>query len=433
MKIALILSQIASPQQMCVAAALRFREAGHTVHVFAPDSGLELLKHVDLPHTLIPDPAINAFNGLLPKPNGRRTLAARRARVQAAITAFGAEDLRDRLQTLKPDIVLVDTELSAHAIIAAGARYPTALLASMFQSPPGLQAPPLHFRQSPGQGLKGSRVGIALAWTYYLLRKNLLHLRNAFRDWGADHPSALAALERREDTRIGRHRWVWQMPFNLRLPMLLMVPGPLDLPVKPRRDQTFVGPLILKERPPRPFDRSVLERFSSGQTKVLVAFGTILNTRDSLLKAVLAAARAHPTWEVLGLVRQAESITDVPANVTLVPWAPQRDLLACANVAIIHAGVASVVECIEAEVPMLLYPQVNDQQGNAARVAFHGLGRIGTASDTAETIARHIHELSRDESVASRLKAMRESFDIATASDSLERAVEALAKTGKLP
>ncbi|MEM1375067.1 MAG: nucleotide disphospho-sugar-binding domain-containing protein [Pseudomonadota bacterium] len=433
MKIALVLSQIASPQQMCLAAALRLRDAGHAIHVFVPESGRDLLGHSDLSHSFIADPAITAFNALLPKPRGRRSLASRRARAGQAIAQFGVDAFGDELRELGPDLVLVDAELAAHAIMAVGAGYPTALLASMYQSPPGLQAPPLHYRQSPGVVLRGSKAAVGLAWGYYLVRKHAVHLRNALRDWGADHPSALAALERREGTRIGRHHWVWQMPFNLRLPMLLMVPGALDLPANLREDQAFVGPLILKHRPPQSFDPAALKRFSSGRVRVLLAFGTMLRTQEHLLQAVIETARAQPDWEVLGLVRQADTITDLPANVTLLPWAPQRLVLKQADVAIIHAGVASVLECVEAGVPMLLYPQVNDQEGNAARVAFHGLGRIGQPADTADTIARHIRELSTSAEVAQRLAAMRASFEASTDDRTLEHAVEALARTGTLP
>ncbi|MEM6277645.1 MAG: nucleotide disphospho-sugar-binding domain-containing protein, partial [Pseudomonadota bacterium] len=141
---------------------------------------------------------------------------------------------------------------------------------------------------------------------------------------------------------------------------------------------------------------------------------------------------SNPDWEVLGLVRTAQPVPDLPDNVTLVPWGPQRALLEHADVAVIHAGVASVIECIEAEVPMLLYPQVNDQQGNAARVAFHGLGLIGDHGDTALTLARQITELSRDKDVARRLAEMHRRFDAAADDKALERAVATLANTGRL-
>ena len=66
---------------------------------------------------------------------------------------------------------------------------------------------------------------------------------------------------------------------------------------------------------------------------------------------------------------------DAPANVKLVPYADQRALLRLATLFITHAGANSVLEGLDAGVPLLMAPLVNDQPHNAWFVERAGAGR----------------------------------------------------------
>lgn len=426
MKIALILPQIVSPQQRMLAMGLRLEAAGHEVVIFAPENGLPLARHLDFDAEDIPDPQINTFSPVLPRPQGLRTPRAFRQRAEAGARTMGVADLPERLAAHAPDLVLCNAELPAHAIVARGAGFRVALVTSMFLTPPGLQAPPLHFAQTPGQGWRGSKPAVAAAWAYYLARKSALVTRNALRDWGADHPAVLRQIAREAGVRPKRRFWGWQMPFSLALPTLVMLPQALNLPVAPYPGQQFIGPMILRSRPKQPFDPGVLDRFAKGKLRIMMAFGTLVRPGNTLINAVLQAAKEKPDWEVLGLLRHAGEVTETPPNVTLVPWAPQRKVLAQADIAIIHGGAASVLECIEAEVPMLVYPKATDQCGNAARVVFHGLGREGRAIDTAADVAAHIAALRADPELPTRLARMKDAAEAETRAGVLEMMVETL-------
>lgn len=427
MNIAVVLPQIVSPQQRMVAMAQRLAAAGHDVTLLTPENGVALAKHVGLTAKVIPDPMINTFSPLLPRPRGLRTPALRRKRAKAAAKVMSVSDLPDRLHALDPDLVLVNAELLPHAIVTRAAGFRTALVTSMFLTPPGLQAPPLHYNQTPGQGLRGSRLGIAAGWLFYLARKTALVIRNALRDWGADHPAALRALGRSQGTNIPKRFWGWQMPYTLKLPMLVMLPAALNLPVAPYPGQQFIGPMVLRDRPDKPFDPAILKRFATGKRRIMMAFGTLVRPGGPLIDAVLQAARDNPDWQVLGLVRHATEVTDIPPNVTLVPWAPQPEVLAQTDVAIIHGGAASVLECIDAEVPMIVYPKATDQCGNAARVVFHGLGHQGGVADTASIIAGHVNALLEDHDLPTRLQKMKQACAEEEQSSVLEQAVQTLA------
>lgn len=87
----------------------------------------------------------------------------------------------------------------------------------------------------------------------------------------------------------------------------------------------------------------------------------------------------------------------VGKNVTIVPWAPQIDILRVASLAIIHGGLGSVKECIYYGVPMIVFPQGYDQPMNAKRVAHHKLGYMGniqtiTLSDLKSYIPKALYD-----------------------------------------
>lgn len=430
MNIVVILPQIVSPLQRMVAMAQRLAAAGHDITVMTPENGMALAKHVGLKAKLIPDPMINTFSPLLPRPRGLRTPALHRKRAEAAAQVMAVSDLPDRLRAIDPDLVLVNAELLPHAIATRAAGFRTALVTSMFLTPPGLQAPPLHYNQTPGQGLRGNRVGVTAGWLHYFARKSALVTRNALRDWGADHPAALRALGRSHGTNIPKRFWGWQMPYTLKLPILVMLPAALNLPVAPYPGQQFIGPMVLRDRPDRPFDPAILKRFAAGKRRVMMAFGTLVRPGGPLIDAVLQAARDNPDWQLLGLLRDAADVTDLPPNVTLVPWAPQREVLEHTDIAIIHGGAASVLECIETEVPMIVYPKATDQCGNAARVVFHGLGRQGSETDTARIISGHVDALLGDTDLPARLASMKHACALEEHANVLEQSVQTLAAGG---
>lgn len=85
-----------------------------------------------------------------------------------------------------------------------------------------------------------------------------------------------------------------------------------------------------------------------------------------------------------------------PPNIFLFKRVPQLHLLPYCDLMITHGGMNSITECISNEVPILVYPLNKswDQPGNAARVAFHGLGLKGNMRwVTSDSIKRRIDRI----------------------------------------
>ena len=98
-----------------------------------------------------------------------------------------------------------------------------------------------------------------------------------------------------------------------------------------------------------------------------------------------------------------------PANVLVVPEAPQVEVLKRAALMISHGGVTGVKESAFMGVPMLLIPVYYDEFGNAARVVYHGLGtRLRLKEVSAPALGLLIDRMLEDCSYSARAKLMSE-------------------------
>jgi len=95
-------------------------------------------------------------------------------------------------------------------------------------------------------------------------------------------------------------------------------------------------------------------------------------------------------------------------------------------VAINHAGVTSVNECITLGVPIIAYsPSLTDQDGVAARIAFHGLGLAAELDAGNPTqLERNIERVLGDDSFRANVQAMGAAFKRYETDHVAERTIE---------
>lgn len=77
---------------------------------------------------------------------------------------------------------------------------------------------------------------------------------------------------------------------------------------------------------------------------------------------------------VAGDLERELSQRSIPENVSIQKWAPQSELLAEVDLAILHGGMGSIKECISNQVPIMVNPMGRDQFENAKMVSKRGLG-----------------------------------------------------------
>jgi MGT family glycosyltransferase len=137
------------------------------------------------------------------------------------------------------------------------------------------------------------------------------------------------------------------------------------------------------------------------KTLVYLTFGTAFANPDLLRTAI--AGLSGLDAEVLvasGPLVHPSALTDVPGNVHVLPWVPQADLLAHADLVAHHGGSGTTVTAMTHGVTQLVLPQGADQFRNAELVATAGLGaQLAGEQFTAEAVHEAARKLLGDNEV----------------------------------
>ncbi|AAL01803.1 ecdysteroid UDP-glucosyltransferase [Spodoptera litura nucleopolyhedrovirus] len=145
---------------------------------------------------------------------------------------------------------------------------------------------------------------------------------------------------------------------------------------------------------------------------VYVSFGSSVRVSDmdsNMLDVFIETFRSIP-YRVLWKVDKSDTIIDnLPSNVLIQRWFPQRRVLKHRNVKVFitQGGVQSTDEAIDAGVPMVGVPIMGDQFYNVNMYETHGIGR---SVDTLTVDARLLIEIVMD--VANNVKYKTETLSL---------------------
>lgn len=158
----------------------------------------------------------------------------------------------------------------------------------------------------------------------------------------------------------------------------------------------YAGPF--QSGPPRApsFDWNWLD----GRPLIYVSLGTVLGGRSEILRTIEESCRSFNAQTVVAL-GGGGSVDDHSApsrDILFVSYAPQRELLKRAHLAIHHAGLNTVLEALACGVPSLGIPMISDQPGVGARIRYHKVGECLRPEDCKlPTVKAKIERLFRDE------------------------------------
>lgn len=140
----------------------------------------------------------------------------------------------------------------------------------------------------------------------------------------------------------------------------------------------YVGPYRRDPERNVPFPYERLD----GSPLIYASLGTVFSHRVDIWNAIVEGCSGVDAQLVLcfGGQRPTDFVSPLPANAIAADYAPQRELLGRASLAIIHAGLNSAMEAIAAGVPMIAIPITGDQFGVAARIAYAGIGEVVPAA-----------------------------------------------------
>ncbi|MET8576892.1 macrolide-inactivating glycosyltransferase [Streptomyces sp. NPDC005012] len=152
-------------------------------------------------------------------------------------------------------------------------------------------------------------------------------------------------------------------------------------------------------------------RRPAGAAKVvLVSLGSAFTQRPAFYRECVKAFGDLPGWHtVLQIGKHVDpaELGDLPPNVEVHDWVPQRAVLAGADLFVTHAGAGGSQEGMASATPMIAVPQAADQHMNADMLEGLGIARHLPAEEaTADTLRAAALALVDDPEVAARLAAL---------------------------
>lgn len=153
----------------------------------------------------------------------------------------------------------------------------------------------------------------------------------------------------------------------------------------------FVGPSMGRQEVGLDdFPFATLE--SSNKSVLYISLGTMSNKKVDFYKECIKAFRHSSEWQVVMSVGKRINLAklgEIPANFIVRASVPQLKLLEQVSVFITHGGMNSTMEALYNGVPLVVLPQMGEQQITAQQVAELGLGvtlKRGTRSKASDLV-----------------------------------------------
>lgn len=406
----------------------RLEKAGHQVTFAGPDEIGPVVEAQGIDFVPLQSPTLEEFykeDRKLGKWSRIKSLGTRR---RQAFEASGVDHFEAVMADLKPDLVLIDIELHSYIISACGRGYPVALLVQWMSiwKRPGL--PMLHRDHIPGQGLKGSRLGMELVWLGFRLWKWRRRWREKINEVGVDPVSLLRAQAKqvgfpfRKETDFNQ----WLIPQTYRnLPNLSLRAFEFEFPHERFPNAHYVGPMVNPERREAELDASLEAKLKQlvarrqegvgNRRLIFCGLSSHFASDSTFVSRLLDALRERPDWDLilsLGGKQSADELGQLPVNVHPFSWVPMLRVLKQVDAAVVHGGINTVDECILMGVPMLVYDAgYLDMPGTTARVVYHELGVAGDRKkDDPATIAKNLERVLDDPVIRENVTRMQESY-----------------------
>ena len=163
----------------------------------------------------------------------------------------------------------------------------------------------------------------------------------------------------------------------------------LEIPKPSMPNMISVGGLSVKE-PQTLSDEYLAKLENSPHGVILVSFGSNIGAIPEKLAKTFLAAFAQVKETVIWRFTNTHN-AQIPGNVVISDWIPQKDLLAHPKIKLFvtHCGNGGQHEALHHGVPMVGFPIYGDQPYNAARMAHKGYGlKMDIRNFTAEELVK---------------------------------------------
>lgn len=305
-------------------------------------------------------------------------------------------EINNIITNLKPDLFLVDVFHIVHVLSILKFKVKVILLQTYLCTNKAYLVPPLTSSLIPTRSFH--YYVVEYLWFKLFASRWIWSAWNSVILLGRDTNSIFHSLVKANN--FPKSEIDYRRAFHLgikSIPELILSAKEFDFPRTNRENQHYVGPMVNLNRRDVSYDpeylvvmldREIQEAAGEKGPRPIVycSLGTIgvswYKHCERFFINAIEAFRHRPDCDLyisVGTDIKLENFTDVPANVFIFQMVPQMDILEKASLMITHGGINSINECIMLGVPLMVYPLSADidQNGNAARVEYHGLGIRG--------------------------------------------------------
>lgn len=327
---------------------------------------------------------------------------------KAAIQQLGMDKFSAILRELKPDEVLLDMELHEHIITAVSMGFRVTLLSQWFSVWEREGLPPPWSDLLPDECDDVKKI-----WQKEQKKRRWRSWKQRLLSGFMDRRSVLRAYAKTVNFPLQELvSYQWPEPFGYRtLPVWSMTHWALEFPHKPRPNLHYIGGMVYAERRDIHTESTINQQLKNifnqkkqaGHRLIYCSVSTMKKVDSTFVQRIIEAVGEREDWIlIVGMGGQSTKNFNMPmpSNVHIFDWIPQLEVLEHADCSINHGGIHTINECIYFRVPMLVYSgEQHDQNGCAARVAYHGIGIRGDKNeDDTKTIQQHIERVLTDTS-----------------------------------
>ncbi len=340
-------------------------------------------------------------------------------------------EVREIHKHYQPEHIFLDAHLSHYYLFLIEHRKTITMLSTKLSMKKSSELPPLNSLYVPGN-THLSRLSCEFLWINYLVKAEFRALKNRIAFLNRDELYFQKRLCRKQGIR-------WDTIFEKQnvsfvglknVPTIILGTEKLEfpqrktfpneryiyLPIRRNEEKYFTDTYVqIRER---------IQCLSANYRTIYCAMGTLSGPRATIvlrfMKNVIGAVEMQKNLLLVistGSLNLSIKVDD--DRIFLVEQVPQLDMLRYCDMMITHGGHNSIKECLQAGVPMLVYPLNNkvNQPGNAIRVYTHGYGLFGKLDkDTPEVILSKMN----------RVLGMRENMKQVCQSDALGQSLAIL-------
>lgn len=320
------------------------------------------------------------------------------------------------IKRIAPDLILLDSYWIQKAVLYGKYSIRTVSFETMVLGHYASNVPPYNSAFVPKDSLF-SIIYVDVLWLFHECYTRYRILKACVLYFNNDNYSIYKKLSLKYGVELEKWRDIKRMNSSKLVPKgtleLVIPPLCFDFPRPEKANAIYIGPLVDMSRDRLSLDGryvNVIIDIKSLKQKnkdilfIYVSLGTMsaanLKRERKFINMLLEFCKFNKKYQIVFSVGNNYDIQNFPAlpdNLHVFKSVPQLDILRYCDLMITHGGMNTLTECILNEVPIIVYPLAGnwDQNGNAARVAYHGIGiKDSFRKISARNLEKNINRIS---------------------------------------